>query len=752
MAIQSGYVSGSPAAGGTATSAPQEKATGYWTLEQCKQAYLDYTGVKQPEEDERKEARRYRHHSQWTAAQIKTLNDRKQPVVTYPRIGRKIDGIVGTVERLKQDPKAYPRTPQQEQGAELATAALRYAMESQQWEAKTPIAADNCATDGHSGIELELIEGDHEDKEIGFNLIEDGFFYDPRSFRLDFSDARYHGVSKLLDVETAIDLLGEDHEEEIRNATETGGELATNSDRENRWFMTVGKRKFIRLCDLWYKHKGGWCWALFTGSKILDEGKSFFFDEKKKPISKFIMFRCAVDQDGDSYGFVRALKSSQDEINQRRSKGLHILNTRRIIAERGAFDDIEVARKEAAKPDGVVEHNKGFEAEFDDQAKQLDLTGQIKFLEDAKAEIDNYGPSQVVTGEGVDGQSGRAIALRQTAALAELGPFILSHRSWKLRVYRAVFCAIQRYWTGERWIRVTDDQGVAQFVQINGQQVGPDGQTVMVNAIGSLDVDVILDEGPDTINAAADTNEVLKEVIPAVANVMPPPKLIALVDAYVETSTLASEVKQKYRKASQQMENQPPPPDPEMVKAEKEMQLKAQVAQTDAQLQAQKQQTDAQLKTQETEQEIRLAREKAQAELQLKREIAEQELALKAQTMQHDAHIKQQSMQHDAQIKQETMQHDAQLKGEQMQHEQKQQKKKFTFEANLKRKEAGQPPLPDEDEELKQKVDSEVMQALQRIEELTAQAHKAAAAPRRTKLIRDAKGRPVESVSTIEAD
>jgi hypothetical protein len=275
-----------------------------------------------------------------------------------------------------------------------------------------------------------------------------------------------------VDIETAVEMMP-DKEDEIRAAADTGGELATNSDRDNRWFTTIGKRKFIRLVDLWYKHKGEWCWSIFTGSAVLMEGKSYFLDEKKKTACKYIMFRCAVDQDGDSYGFVRALKSSQDEINQRRSKGLHILNSRRIIGEIGAFDDIEEARREAVRPDGFVLRNKGFEAEFDDQSKQLDLSGQLKFLEDAKAEIDNYGPSQVVTGEGVDGQSGRAIQLRQNAALAELGPFILSYRGWKLRVYRAVFCAIQKYWTGERWIRVTDDDGLAQFIQINGTQIDP---------------------------------------------------------------------------------------------------------------------------------------------------------------------------------------------------------------------------------------------------------------------------------------
>ena len=60
----------------------QTDASGYWTLEQCVQAEIE----------EQQTARRYRHAAQWTAEQIRALNDRKQPVVTYNRFGRKIDG------------------------------------------------------------------------------------------------------------------------------------------------------------------------------------------------------------------------------------------------------------------------------------------------------------------------------------------------------------------------------------------------------------------------------------------------------------------------------------------------------------------------------------------------------------------------------------------------------------------------------------------------------------------------------------
>lgn len=662
MTTATGYVPGSSGTGiGPAASDKPKTAGSYWTLEQCKQAYLDYTGSKSAELDEIKEARRYRHHSQWTAAQIKVFNERKQPVVTYPRIGRKIDGIVGTVERLKQDPKAYPRTPQQEQGADLATAVLRYAMESQNWEAKTPIAADYCATDGHSGVELEVIQGDRGDNEVGLNLVEDGFFYDPRSFRLDFSDARYMGVSKLVDIDTAIEMMP-DNEAEIRASSDAGSELSNNSDRDAKWFSTIGKRKFIRLVDLWYRHKGEWCWAIYTGSHILMEGQSFFVDEKKKTASKYIMFRCAVDQDGDSYGFPRALKSAQDETNQRHSKDLHILNTRRIIIEQGAFDNVEEARREIARPDGVVVRNKGFEAEFDDNARAFDFTGHQKMMEHAELFIDNFGPSQVVTGEGVDGQSGRAIALRQNAALAELGPFILSYRGWKLRVYRAMFAAIQKYWTGERWIRVTDDEGLAQFIQVNGTQTDPNtGQSQLVNALGSIDVDIILDEGPDTINAQADTHDTLKEIIPSIAPMLSPAKASALIDVFISTSMLQSEVKKKYADVSRAEAEQPPQPDPEIVKAQTQLQISQQTAQADMQIAQQKAQTDgqiaqgkamndAQVMQAKAEMDAQVAQQRAQAEIQLKREVAAAEMELDRHKAAAQIEIERQKAEHAAEL------------------------------------------------------------------------------------------------------
>jgi hypothetical protein len=548
--MDTGYSATATGSPGASTAAPSGEG-GYLTHGKLKKQYLDYLSSKRAEIDEQKDSRRYRHGSQYTQTQIEVLKKRRQPAVIYNEISRKINGTVGTIERERHDPKAFPRTPKHDDGAELATAALRYVMDEQEWKAKSPIVGADGATEGIGGIEIIIEEGDQGDKEVGFEIVEpDGFFYDPRSVRLDFSDARYMGVGKWMDLDQAKEMFPDKADE--LDAMQNGSELSSNSDKDQKWFSSDNGR--IRIVDHWYQHKGKWCYCIYTGSMKLMEGESFLIDEKKKTYCKYIMFSAYVDQDGDRYGMVRQFKSAQDEVNARGSKGLHELNTRRIIAEAGAFDDIEVTRREAARADGVVIRNKGFEAEFDDSAKMANVTGQLQFLERAQNRINNYGPNlSLVGGETDKALSGRATQMLMQAGMAELGPFLISYRGWKLRVYRGLFNAIQKHWSRERWIRVTDDEGLAQFIQINGMQVDPQtGMPTMVNAIGSLDVDIILDEGPDSITIAQETYETLGSVLSSVGPMLSPGEARAAVQILIDTSAMPSSSKKLFREASKQ--------------------------------------------------------------------------------------------------------------------------------------------------------------------------------------------------------
>lgn len=525
MTDNSGYSSSGSSAGPVSAAGKED---GYWDIGKLKKAYSDYLTSKQPEIEEAKEARRYYHGAQWTDEQIKILKKRKQPIATINRIGRKIDGVVGLLGKMRQDAKAFPRTPQHEQGADLATAAIRYALDEGDWKAKDSEASRDCAIEGIGGLEINLVPGDTKDpndKDVDFDVVEpDSFFYDPRSYRADFSDAQFMGVGKWMTSSQLKELMP-DMDEKIEGSIDgDGSDMTSNPDRDNKWFSS--DKKYIRVVDCWYRHKGKWCWSIFTGSTVLMDGVSYLLDEKEQTECKYVMFSCNVDHDGDRYGFIRNMKSQQDGINFKEAKLHHILGSRRLVLTQGAVDDIEKTRIEWARPDGVIVVNPSGEVKPDDQT--FDFTGWSKLLQDAKEEIENFGPNPAIMGQGVEKQSGRAIALLQQAGVAELGPYITAYRGWKIRFYRTIFNALQRHWTGERMIRVTDDEQVAQFIQINGMQIDPNtGHPTIVNAMGSLDVDIIIDEGPDSINMASDTYDALLALATSGAQV-PPAVLIEL--------------------------------------------------------------------------------------------------------------------------------------------------------------------------------------------------------------------------------
>lgn len=525
----SGYSAGGSRPSRTASKPDADEKGDYLSHEKLKRQYLDYLGGKRSEIDEQQDSRRYRHASQWTSEQLEQLKLRKQPVVTVNKISRKIHGVIGVLARLKQDPKGFPRTPDHEQGAELATAVIRYVMDSNNWDATDYYCGEMAAIDGFAGVEINLTEGDRGDPDIeilAFNS--DSFFYDPRSAKPDFSDARYMGVGKFFDIEEAIELFP-DHEEELRAGVESGSDLTSDPDREHQWYQTENRQQNVRIVEHWYKKGGKWRWAIYTADVLLDEGDSYLMDERGETECKYVVWSAYVDQDGDRYGFVRDLKPLQSELNMRRSKALYTMLGRRIKAEKGAFDNIETARREASRVDGIVEYNSGFEIDFDDQMRLAETNAQFQFYTATREEIESFGPNvAITTGEGLEKASGRAIHLLQQAGLADLGPFLQSYRGWKLRVYRAVWNAVQRHWEQERWIRVTDDDQLANFVKVNGWEFDPQtGLPVLVNKLGSLDVDIIIDEGPDTVNQMADAYDTL-EVLAQRGAEIPPEVLIEL--------------------------------------------------------------------------------------------------------------------------------------------------------------------------------------------------------------------------------
>src|SRR6516165_984727 len=507
--------------------------------------FENYVYVKGREIDEQRLSWRYYHIDQWTVEQLRVLRRRQQPAITFDRTGRKIDSLSGTIRRLRTDPKVYPNTPNGEQGAEVATQVIRTICDASHAEDLEVECCRDALIHGIGVTELILRKGDKEDPDIAFGYVDPRtWFYDPRSTRTDFSDTKFHGVYKWADSDE-LEAAFPGSQDLIRQSTNNDGGYWTafDTDREPMWIDIYHR---VRLIDHWYKKGNVWMWSLHTGIVELMSGVSPYINQRGQSISKFNAFAAFVDIHGDHYGMIRRLRGPQDAINQHRSKAIHIMNTRQVKLKEGAVDDVEVTRREAARPDGVIVY-RGDKNDLDILQPDQEFLQQTNYYQDAKAEIDTYGPNQQLIQQFGQNVSGRAGNLLQQAGLAELGPFLKNFRMWKLDRYRACWMAAQKFWTSDRMLRVTNDMGIAQFLQINGVQMNEYGLPMLVNMLGNIDVEILIDEGPDNETVMGDVFDLLMAL--AQNNVPVPPAAI------IEASTLPLSEKKKL----QAMISQPDP-------------------------------------------------------------------------------------------------------------------------------------------------------------------------------------------------
>lgn len=443
---------------------------------------------------------------QWTAEEVQALNLRKQPVVTSNRIKPKIDSLLGFEKRQRTDPKAYPRTPQHEQEAQSATDAVRFVCDQSRFPLIRSDAAENIMIEGIGAATVTVVKKPNGTMDVQLSHVPwDRFYYDPHSRKRDFSDAGYMGTVLWMDEEDAK-ALGKDAAAVIESCYDTDGEGDTYEDRP-KLAWSDKKRRRVRVLQHRWREKGHWMTAIVCkGGFIRDPQPSPYLDEYGRPECDLIAGSAYVDRENNRYGVVRQMISAQDEINKRRSKALHLLNSRLIVAGFGAVVDVEQARKEAAKPDGYIEVMPDSRFEFPDH--QGLIAGQLELLREAKAEIDSSGVNPALEGD-LKAPSGRAVEALTQAGLAEQAVVFDSLKDWSWRVYRATWNRIKQYWTDERWVRVTDDERNMKWVAVN--KVDPATGQVQ-NPLAEIDVDLILEDGPDSVTIQSEQYEMLVEL------------------------------------------------------------------------------------------------------------------------------------------------------------------------------------------------------------------------------------------------
>jgi hypothetical protein len=416
---------------------------------------------------ESEQARDYYDGKQLTEAEKTALRKRRQPEVVINRIKRKIDYLRGLERQSRTDPKAWPRTMQHEQDADAATDALRYVSADQNIDIKRSQVFENMLIEGFGGVEVTVTRGPKGVIDPKVTVIPwDRLFYDPHSSAHDFADAHYLGFVTWMDVESAkAKWPGKEEVIERTEARPTSPYSDTFDDKPRWTFWFDAKRKRIRVVTIYYKRGEEWYRCEYTlAGHLSDPGPSPFIDEDGKPECGLILQSAYVDRENDRYGIVRDMISPQDEVNKRRSKALHLLNTRQLRVSPAAGMPVDDARKEAARPDGMFVAEAG---EVEILPNGDFVAGHFQLMQEAKGEIDLMGPNATMQGKASQDSSGKAIMALQQGGMIEMAPLLDNLRHFTIRLYRQVWNRIRQYWTEERWVRVTDDERGVKFVGLN---------------------------------------------------------------------------------------------------------------------------------------------------------------------------------------------------------------------------------------------------------------------------------------------
>lgn len=519
---------------------------------------------------------------QWDDDEKKILQKRRQPIVTSNRIKRKIGFLCGMEQRQRSDPKAYPRNPEDNNTAEVVTDVLDFV--------ETETRFDNTASQSFRDLNIEGIEAAEVIVENGdvvaVNILQyDGFFYDPRSKKRDFSDARYLGYQDWFDEDEAFDMFRTqaadpkkqaEEDEKLHNllagSYEEGVGDEGYDDKPHQMWGDEDRKRIRVACMYWKGEKGVWNYTYFTGGGVLKEGVSLYLDDKGQPDCAIIAASAFMTRKNERFGSVRDMISPQSEMNFRRSQALFYMKQKRLWQVNKGILPAD-ASEIMSRADGVLTANGPKDQTWGFVENQAEVANNFELLQEAKGEIDVQGPNAGLQGRGTESQSGIAIERQQQSGITEENDIFDTHNDWKLRIYRAMWCRVKQFWRQEKFLRVTDKEDSFRFIHLNKQvpvmdpatgqpQVGPDGQPMMQMEPGTelarMDADIILLPAPDSVTLQHEEFVQLTDM--AKAGVPIPPDVLLEASQLRNKSELAKRLKEEagkdaqLQKAAQQVE------------------------------------------------------------------------------------------------------------------------------------------------------------------------------------------------------
>ena len=499
---------------------------------------------------------RYKQGEQWTATEKKELNDRGQAATVENEIHPIVERLRGKHKTQKTRTIYRGRNlGADEQKSNILTDLALHTHQISDYEFEEGDCFDNGNTCGFGVIETKItFSNDLQPQVIKENTESLDIYPDPQSKRYDWNkDADFITRAKWMPVKKA-QVLYPKHKRAIKAliSPETNGLWDDREDiKEDNYVDTKNSR--VRVMETWWKkyelrtvaftdeglkdvtgtkHKGETLSQVFPKMQksiwifntLLESGKSPY-NHDLFPFSPYFVYR---KKNGEPYSMVRLLEDVQDEINKRRSKALHLLNTNQAIMEEGASKDKDELRKQLSRPDGIIEYRRGFQFVMDKNVEVAQT--QMAFQQESKSAIPRIaGVSDESMARRSEIRSGVGLQRKQLMTEIIVAPIFDNLRRTRKMVGRVEYELYKQYYTEEKEFLVTDELGKDRQVFLDREGIA---------SIQEGLYDVIIEEAQDTTTIQDEQFQMIQQTLQGMG--LPPAVSMAMLPMLFQASQLRS--------------------------------------------------------------------------------------------------------------------------------------------------------------------------------------------------------------------
>ena len=461
-------------------------------------------------------------HIQFSEEDLAVLEARGQAPLVFNLVHTTVNWVLGTQRRTPTDYKILSRKKGGIKAAERKTELLKHVNDANMFTHEESLAFASAVKAGVGWLESGQGSPDDASKVLARSENWRSMLWDSTAVRYDLEDARYIFRTKWMDADMvigmwrhrtgvieqsisryAVGLYGLDNSGDIPMDQQEAEHFNSFGSAGNRDTFGAARDR-VRVIECWFKRmvpdastmQGGqfagelfdpWspghiadlnngaatlstrprqvvhC-ALMTEAGLLDIRRTPY-RHGRYPFTPIWGYRRARDM--MPYGIIRGIRDIQRDLNRRAAKALHHLSTTRVTVQKGAVEDIDTLRDEAARPDAVVEYLQGQPAPIIHTDTNI-ADAHIELMSrDADLIQSVAGVTDENMGRRTNATSGIAIERRQNQGQLATSLFF-DNLAISRRLHGAKqLVDIETFYTEADEFRITDTRGNPDWRQIN---------------------------------------------------------------------------------------------------------------------------------------------------------------------------------------------------------------------------------------------------------------------------------------------